>query len=281
MLIDGKAISQKIKDEIKEQIAKDGISAGLAVVIVGDNPASRLYVNNKKKACEYVGIESYEYALAADTTQEQLVALIDKLNRDDKIDGILVQLPLPKHINESDIINAIDPGKDVDVFHPYNVGLNTTGDWTLAPCTPAGIMELIKSTGVDISGLNCTVVGRSNIVGKPIANWLVAENGIVKITHSRTKDLVADCKSADILVVAVGREKFITADMVKPGAIVIDVGINKNALGKTVGDVDFENVEKVAGFITPVPGGVGPMTITMLMRNTLRCRMNHLATHNN
>ncbi|MDR0983385.1 MAG: bifunctional methylenetetrahydrofolate dehydrogenase/methenyltetrahydrofolate cyclohydrolase FolD [Ruminococcus sp.] len=275
MIIDGKLISQQVKDEVKSEIQKTGISAGLTVIIVGDNPASRLYVNNKKKACEYVGIESHECALTADVSENELLSLINDLNKDDKVDGILVQLPLPKHIDEKKIISAIDPDKDVDVFHPYNVGLNTTGDWSLAPCTPAGVMELIKSTGIDISGKNCTVVGRSNIVGKPVASWLTAQNGIVKITHSRTTDIVADCKSADILVVAVGRENFVTADMVKPGAVVIDVGINKNSLGKTVGDVDFEAVKQVAGHITPVPGGVGPMTISMLMRNTLFLAKKH------
>jgi methylenetetrahydrofolate dehydrogenase (NADP+)/methenyltetrahydrofolate cyclohydrolase len=275
MIIDGKKISQQVKDEVKSEIEKSGISAGLTVIIVGENPASRIYVNNKKKACEYVGIKSQECALPADVPENELLSLIYDLNSDDKVDGILVQLPLPKHIDEKKIISAIDPDKDVDVFHPYNVGLNTTGDWRLAPCTPAGVMELIKSTGIDISGKNCTVVGRSNIVGKPVASWLTAENGIVKITHSRTTDIVADCKSADILIAAVGREKFITADMVKAGAVVIDVGINKNADGKTVGDVDFEPVSEIASHITPVPGGVGPMTIAMLMRNTLFLAKKH------
>jgi len=271
-ILDGRAVSQRIKDEIRkemETLTKKGIKIGLAVVIVGDNPASRVYVNNKKKACEYVGFESYEFALSEDTTEEELLALVDKLNNDEKVNGILVQLPLPKHISEEKIINRINPKKDVDAFHPENVGRIMTGDYAFLPCTPAGVMELIKESGIDVTGKECVVLGRSNIVGKPQAMLLLHANGTVTICHSKTKNLKEVTRRADILVAAIGREKFVTADMVKEGAVVIDVGINRMADGKLCGDVDFENVKEIAGAITPVPGGVGPMTIAMLMKNTL------------
>lgn len=247
-----------------------GINPGLAVIIVGDDPASRVYVNNKKKACEYCGINSYEYALPAETTEDELLKLIDELNNDPKVSGILCQLPVPKHINEQAIINAINPKKDVDAFHPVNVGKIMTGDYDFVPCTPAGVMELIKESGIDVNGKECVVVGRSNIVGKPMSMLLLHKNGTVTICHSRTQNLAEKTKKADILVAAVGIPNFITGDMIKEGAVVIDVGINRIAPKQLVGDVEFESAEKVAGAITPVPGGVGPMTIAMLMKNTLK-----------
>ena len=271
-LIDGKAVSAKVKAAVKaetEELKAKGISVGLAVVIVGDNPASRVYVNNKKKACAEVGFESFEYALPEETSQAELLALVEKLNNDDRVNGILVQLPLPKQINENAVINAIRPDKDVDAFHPENVGHIMIGDYSFLPCTPAGVMELIADTGVDVCGKNCVVIGRSNIVGKPMAMLLLQKNGTVTICHSRTKNLKELAASADILVVAIDKPKFVTADMVKEGAIVIDVGINRMENGKLCGDVDFDSVEPKAGYITPVPGGVGPMTIAMLMKNTL------------
>lgn len=251
-------------------LKEKGIFPGLAVIIVGDDPASRVYVNNKKKACEDLGIYSEEYALSAETSEAELLALVEKLNKDDSISGILVQLPVPKHINEKTILDAINPKKDVDAFHPVNVGKIMVGDFDFVPCTPAGVMELIKESGIDVSGKDCVVVGRSNIVGKPQAMLLLHKNGTVTVCHSRTKDLKEKTKNADILVAAVGIPNFIKGDMIKPGAVVIDVGINRIAEKKLVGDVDFEEAEKVAGAITPVPGGVGPMTIAMLMRNTLK-----------
>lgn len=272
-LLSGKVVSQRIKDELKEEVAglkAQGLNPGLAVVIVGDDPASRVYVNNKKKACAEIGIYSEEYALPAETTQAELLALIDTLNKKDEISGILVQLPVPPQIDEETIINAIDPKKDVDAFHPVNVGKIMAGNYDFVPCTPAGVMELIKESGIEIAGKDCVVVGRSNIVGKPQAMLLLHENGTVTICHSRTRDLAEKTRRADILVAAVGRPNFITADMIKPGAVVIDVGINRIADKKLVGDVDFASCEPVAGAITPVPGGVGPMTIAMLMRNTVR-----------
>ena len=275
-ILDGKSLSAKIKDELKEQTAQlktEGINPALAVIIVGSDPASRVYVNNKKRACEYIGILSEEYALPEETTMNQLLELIDTLNESDKINGILVQLPLPSHLDEKEVINRISPKKDVDAFHPSNVGKIMIGDYDFLPCTPAGVMELIKLSGIDVCGKNCVVVGRSNIVGKPQAMLLLHANGTVTICHSRTKNLKEVCRSADILVAAVGRENIITADMVKEGAVVIDVGMNKNAEGKLCGDVDFENVKDVAGAITPVPGGVGPMTIAMLMKNTLKAAL--------
>jgi methylenetetrahydrofolate dehydrogenase (NADP+)/methenyltetrahydrofolate cyclohydrolase len=277
-LISGKEVSAKVKTEVREETAelvKKGIKPGLAVVIVGNDPASRVYVNSKKKACEEVGFSSFEYALPEETTQEELLELVEKLNNDDSVDGILCQLPLPKQIDENSVINAIRPDKDVDAFHPFNVGKIMIGDFAFLPCTPAGVMELIDSTGVDISGKSCVVIGRSNIVGKPMSMLLLHRNGTVTICHSRTKNLAEICRNADILVAAVGKANFVTADMVKDGAIVIDVGMNRLENGKLCGDVDFENVEKKAGYITPVPGGVGPMTIAMLMKNTLTAAKMH------
>lgn len=271
-IIDGKAVSAKVKEQVRkeaETLREKGIEIGLAVVIVGDNPASRVYVNNKKKACAEVGFNSYEYALPEETTEAELLELVEKLNSDGKVNGILVQLPLPKHINENAIINAIRPDKDVDAFHPENVGHIMIGDFSFLPCTPAGVMELIAETGVDVCGKNCVVIGRSNIVGKPMAMLLLHKNGTVTICHSRTKNLAEICSNADILVAAVGKAGFVTPDMVKEGAVVIDVGMNRNTEGKLCGDVDYAACFDKAGYITPVPGGVGPMTIAMLMRNTL------------
>lgn len=270
-IIDGKQISQKVKERVKEQVAaltEKGVQPGLAVVIVGENPASRVYVNNKKKACAECGIASFEHALPSETSQETLLELVRRLNEDQKVHGILVQLPLPGHMDETAVLNAISPAKDVDAFHPVNVGKIMIGDYCFLPCTPAGVMELLASTGVSIEGKNCVVIGRSNIVGKPMAMLLLHANGTVTICHSRTKELEKICAEADILVAAVGRAKFVTADMVKPGAVVIDVGMNR-VDGKLCGDVDYAAVEPVAGYITPVPGGVGPMTIAMLMQNTV------------
>ncbi|WP_044976196.1 bifunctional methylenetetrahydrofolate dehydrogenase/methenyltetrahydrofolate cyclohydrolase FolD [Ruminococcus sp. HUN007] len=275
-IISGKEVSAKVKNEVKEktlELKNKGIEVGLAVVIVGDDPASRVYVNNKKKACEEVGFTSYEYALPAETTEAELLALVDKLNKDDKVNGILVQLPVPKHINETAVINAISPDKDVDAFHPVNVGKIMIGDYAFLPCTPAGVMELIDSTGVEIAGKSCVVIGRSNIVGKPMSMLLLHRSGTVTICHSKTKNLKEICANADILVAAVGRPNFVTGDMVKEGAVVIDVGINRLENGKLCGDVNYEEAEKKAAFITPVPGGVGPMTIAMLMKNTLTAAM--------
>lgn len=277
-LISGKEVSAKVKAEVREETAKlveRGIKPGLAVIIVGNDPASRVYVNSKKKACEEVGFNSFEYTLPEETTQEELLSIVEKLNNDSKVDGILCQLPLPKHINENAVINAITPDKDVDAFHPFNVGKIMIGDFAFLPCTPAGVMELIDSTGVDISGKSCVVIGRSNIVGKPMSMLLLHRSGTVTICHSRTQNLADICKGADILVAAVGRANFVTADMVKEGVIVIDVGMNRLENGKLCGDVDFEGVEKKASYITPVPGGVGPMTIAMLMKNTLTAAKLH------
>ncbi len=272
-IIDGKAVSADVKEEVAAEAAQlkeeHGLKVGLAVVIVGNDPASKVYVNNKKKACEAVGFKSFEYALDENTTQEQLLDLVNVLNRDETVNGILVQLPLPKHIDEKAIINAISPDKDVDAFHPVNVGKIMIGEYSFLPCTPAGVMRLIESTGVDITGKQCVVIGRSNIVGKPQAMLLLQKNGTVTVCHSKTKNLKEICLSADILVVAIGRAKFITGDMIKEGAVVIDVGMDRDENGKLCGDVDFESAEKKAGYITPVPGGVGPMTIAMLMKNTL------------
>ncbi|MBQ8614750.1 MAG: bifunctional methylenetetrahydrofolate dehydrogenase/methenyltetrahydrofolate cyclohydrolase FolD [Ruminiclostridium sp.] len=271
-IIDGKAVSQQVKDEIRAEIERDKLSIGLAVVIVGNNQASRVYVNNKKKACEVCGIKSYEYALPEETTEEQLLELVDTLNDDKNINGILVQLPLPKQIDEEKIIERISPLKDVDAFHATNVGKIMIGNYAFLPCTPAGVMELIHSTGTEISGKECVVIGRSNIVGKPMAMLLLHENATVTICHSRTKDLAEVCRRADILVSAVGKADFVTADMVKEGAVVIDVGMNRNAEGKLCGDVKYDEVEPKASYITPGPGGVGPMTIAMLMKNTLMAK---------
>ena len=272
-LIDGKRISAEIRQEIKaetEQFKQEyGYAPGLAVVIVGEDPASQVYVRNKARACEEVGFYSEVYRLPEQTEQAELNALVDRLNADAKIHGILVQLPLPKHLDENEVLLRIDPDKDVDAFHPYNVGKIMIGDYRFVPCTPAGVMALLERSGVEITGKKCVVIGRSNIVGKPMAMLLLHANGTVTICHSRTKDLAAVCREADILVVAIGRADFVGADMVKPGAVVIDVGMNRRADGKLTGDVDFAAVEPVASAITPVPGGVGPMTITMLLKNTL------------
>lgn len=272
-IICGKTVSAAKRLDIKnrvEELKNKGITTGLAVIIVGNNSASRVYVNNKKKACEEVGIESFEFALPEETTQEELLNLIDKLNNDSKVDGILCQLPLPSHIDEQAVINSIDPKKDVDAFHPENVGHIMIGDYTFLPCTPAGIMEMLKFYNIDVKGKKCVVIGRSNIVGKPMAMLLLKENGTVEICHSRTENLKDETLTADILVAAVGKAYFVTEDMVKDGAVVIDVGMNRNDEGKLCGDVDFDNVKEKASFITPVPGGVGPMTITMLLENTVR-----------
>ena len=273
-IIDGKLISAQIREEIAEKVkdynAKTGKLPGLAVVIVGENPASQVYVRNKKKACEQVGFKSWVYEMPESTTQDELNLLIDKLNDDANVHGILVQLPLPKHLDEEQVILRIKPEKDVDAFHPTNVGRITIGNPKFLPCTPAGIMELLHRSNVEISGKECVVVGRSNIVGKPMALLLLSENGTVTVCHSKTKNLKEVCRRADILVVAIGKADFVTADMVKEGAVVIDVGMNRNAEGKLTGDVDFASVSEVASYITPVPGGVGPMTITMLLQNTLR-----------
>jgi len=271
-IIDGKAVSAAVRAEVAaevEQLKAKGITPGLAVIIVGDDPASRVYVNNKKKACSEVGMYSEEFALPADTTQEELLALVASLNGRSDINGILCQLPLPKGLSDKDVIEAISPVKDVDAFHAQNVGNIMIGDYRFLPCTPAGVMELLHRAGVEVAGKRCVVIGRSNIVGKPMAMLLLHENGTVTVCHSRTQELAAICREADILVAAVGKAKFVTADMVKPGAAVIDVGMNRDENGKLCGDVDYASVEPIAGYITPVPGGVGPMTIAMLMKNTL------------
>ena len=270
-IIDGKVISASVKERVKNGVAElnnKGITVGLAVIIVGDDPASKIYVANKKKACEALGIISEEYALSANTTEEELLALVDELNHKKSINGILCQLPLPSHLDEKLIINSILPEKDVDAFHPANVGRIMIGDFDFVPCTPAGIMEMLAYENIDPEGKSCVVIGRSNIVGKPMAMLLLHKNGTVTVCHSRTKNLKEICSKADILVAAVGKAKFVTADMVKEGAVVIDVGMNR-VDGKLYGDVDFEEVSKKASAITPVPGGVGPMTIAMLMQNTL------------
>ncbi|MBP1585876.1 MAG: bifunctional methylenetetrahydrofolate dehydrogenase/methenyltetrahydrofolate cyclohydrolase FolD [Lachnospiraceae bacterium] len=271
-IIDGKAISLAVKDEIKaktEELAAKGITVTLAVILVGEDPASQVYVKNKKKACEYCGIRSLSYELPADTTEEKLLELIEELNTRDDVNGILVQLPLPSGINEDRVLDAISPLKDVDGFHPVNVGKLSIGKKGYVSCTPAGVIQLLKRSDIEISGKECVVVGRSNIVGKPMAMLLLRENGTVTVTHSRTADLREVTKRADILVVAIGKPKFIDASYVKEGAVVIDVGIHRNEDGKLCGDVDFDSVEPVASAITPVPGGVGPMTIAMLMYNCL------------
>lgn len=272
-MIDGKKVSAAVRARVAQEVAElkeRGVQPGLAVVIVGDDPASRVYVNNKKKACAEVGIYSEEYALPAQTTMEQLLDLVKELNQKKTISGILVQLPLPRHLDEKAVIEAIDPKKDVDAFHPSNVGRIMIGDYHFLPCTPAGVMELLHSEGISPAGKDCVVIGRSNIVGKPMAMLLLHENGTVTICHSKTCDLAEKCRRADILIAAVGKAKFVTADMVKPGAVVIDVGMNRDENGKLCGDVDTAAVAQAASYLTPVPGGVGPMTIAMLMQNTLR-----------
>ncbi len=269
-VIDGKVISKQIKDELKERVAeyrKQGIEIALAVIQVGNDAASTVYVGNKKKACEYIGIKSVAYELPEETTEEELLKIIHTLNQDDSIYGILVQLPVPKHINENHIIQAIDPKKDVDGFHPQSVGALSIGQPGFVSCTPAGVIQLLKRSNIEIEGKECVIIGRSNIVGKPMAMLLLRENGTVTICHSRTKDLKEITRRADILVVAIGKPKMINASYVKEGAVVIDVGIHRDANNKLCGDVDYESVEPVARAITPVPGGVGPMTIAMLMHN--------------
>lgn len=273
IIIDGKKVSAQVKEQVRietEELVKKGIKPGLAVIIVGDDPASRVYVNNKKKACEKVGFLSKEFALPATTTQEELLALVNELNEDREINGILCQLPLPKGLDEKAVIEAISPLKDVDAFHASNVGKIMIGDYDFLPCTPAGVMEMLHSYNIPVEGKECVVIGRSNIVGKPMAMLLLHENGTVTITHSRTKNLKEVTKRADILVAAIGKPKFVTADMVKEGAVVIDVGMDRDENGKLCGDVDFENVREKCSAITPVPGGVGPMTIAVLMKNTLK-----------
>ena len=271
-IINGKEVSSAVKAQVKaecEELKKKGVTPGLAVIIVGEDPASQVYVRNKEKACEECGFFSKKYALPENTTQQELNDLILKLNKDDTINGILCQLPLPKHLDDKEVINLIDPIKDVDAFHPANVGQIMIGDYKYLPCTPAGVMELIHYAGVNVSGKKAVVIGRSNIVGKPMAMLLLHENATVEITHSKTQNLSEITKTADILVAAIGKAKFVKADMVKDGAVVIDVGMNRDENGKLCGDVDFENVKDKCSFITPVPGGVGPMTIAMLMKNTL------------
>jgi len=280
MIIDGKAISADIRKEIcadtEKFKLKNGFAPGLAVIIVGKDPASKIYVRNKKRACDEVGFYSEEIEMPEETTMDELKGVIERLNNDSKIHGILVQLPLPKHLDEKEVIMMINPNKDVDAFHPVNTGRIMSGEYSFVPCTPAGVMALIERSGVQVEGKECVVIGRSNIVGKPMAMLLLEANGTVTICHSRTKNLAEVCRRADILVAAVGRPKMIGADMVKPGAVVIDVGINRLSDGTLCGDVDFESVSDIASYITPVPGGVGPMTITMLLKNTLKAAENSL-----
>lgn len=270
--IDGKMISAQVKDECKKRVEEEGLNVTLAVIQVGSDPASTVYVGNKKKACEYIGICSRPYELPEDTTEESLLELVEKLNRDDSVDGILVQLPLPSHIDEDRVIRTISPAKDVDGFHPQSVGALSIGQPGFVSCTPAGIIQLLKRSGVEIDGKECVIVGRSNIVGKPMAMLMLRENATVTVCHSHTANLKEVTKRADILIVAIGRPRFITREYVKEGAVVIDVGIHRNEDNKLCGDVDFEDVEPVASAITPVPGGVGPMTVAMLMNNCLEAK---------
>lgn len=279
-ILDGKKISLKILEQLKEEVSllkKSGKETGLAVVILGDDPASHLYVGNKEKACKNLGINSYIHRLPGNTSQSELISLIKGLNADEKIDGFLIQAPLPPHIDEREVISLIEPSKDVDAFHPVNVGRIMTGDYSMLPCTPAGVMELIAESGISIEGKECVVVGRSNIVGKPQAMLLLHKNGTVTIAHSKTKNLAEVCRKADILVVAVGKIGVVDGSMIKDGAVVIDVGMNRNGEGKFIGDVDFESAAKVASAITPVPGGVGPMTIAMLMKNVVNASKSNLS----
>lgn len=272
VIIDGKKVRDHNLEIMKKEVAElneKGVYPCLSVIIVGNDQASRVYVNNKKKACENIGIISREYALPEETTTEQLLSLIDELNNDDTVSGILCQMPVPKHIDSNAVLEHISPNKDVDCFHPYNVGKLVQGNNVLLPCTPAGMVEMLDYMGVEISGKHCVIIGRSDIVGKPMAMLMLQRNATVTICHSKTKNLADITKQADILVAAVGKANFVTADMIKEGAILLDVGINRNSDGKLCGDVNFEECEKVASMITPVPGGVGPMTITMLMRNTI------------
>lgn len=272
-IINGKEISDKLREKLKKEVAKlkneQNLQPSLAVIIVGDDPASKIYVRNKKRACEEIGIKSYEFALPANTSENELLNLIDTLNKRCDVNGILVQMPLPAHINEKTVIEQINPMKDVDAFHEANVGKIMTGNFKFLPCTPAGIIYLLDETGIEISGKYCVIIGRSNIVGKPLAMLMLHRDATVTICHSKTQNLTEICKTADILIAAVGKANFVTRNMVKPGAAVIDVGINRFENGKLCGDVDFENVKNVASYITPVPGGVGPMTISMLMKNTI------------
>lgn len=275
--IDGKLISKQIKDELKEEVAAlaaQGKTCALAVIQVGNDPASSVYVGNKKKACAYIGIESIAYELPEETTEQELLSVIDKLNQDPNVHGILCQLPLPAHINEDCVIHAISPEKDVDGFHPQNVGALVIGEKGFVSCTPAGIIQLLKRSNIEIAGKHCVVIGRSNIVGKPMALLMLRENATVTICHSRTQNLKEICREADILIVAIGKPRFIGADYVKEGAVVIDVGIHRNEDNKLCGDVDFDEVEPKASYITPVPGGVGPMTIAMLMHNCVESMKN-------
>ena len=275
--IDGKLISKQIKDELKEAVAAlaaQGKTCALAVIQVGNDPASSVYVGNKKKACAYIGIESIAYELPEETTEQELLSVIDKLNQDPNVHGILCQLPLPAHINEDRVIHAISPEKDVDGFHPQNVGALVIGEKGFVSCTPAGIIQLLKRSNIEIAGKHCVVIGRSNIVGKPMALLMLRENATVTICHSRTQNLKEICREADILIVAIGKPRFIGADYVKEGAVVIDVGIHRNEDNKLCGDVDFDEVEPKASYITPVPGGVGPMTIAMLMHNCVESMKN-------
>lgn len=275
-LIDGKRISAEIKEELKVKVAElksKGVTGALAVVQVGNDPASSVYVKNKKKACEYIGLSSMSYELPEETTQEELLKLIDQLNQDEKVNGILVQLPVPKHIDEDTIIKAISPKKDVDGFHPMSVGALTIGQKGFVSCTPAGIIQLLKRSNVEMTGKNCVIVGRSNIVGKPMALLMLRENATVTIAHSKTNDLKSVCKSADILIVAIGKKEFIDASYVKEGAVIIDVGIHRDENNKLHGDVKFDEVEPLCSAITPVPGGVGPMTIAMLMNNCVEAML--------
>lgn len=272
MIIDGKAVSKAVRERVAketEELKAKGVTPGLAVIIVGEDPASQVYVRNKEKACEEVGFYSEKFALPENTTQQELNSLVMELNERKDINGILCQLPLPSHLDDKEVINLINPIKDVDAFHPVNVGAIMIGDYNFLPCTPAGVMELIHSTGVDVAGKKAVVIGRSNIVGKPMAMLLLHENATVEITHSKTKNLAEVTSGADILVAAIGKAKFVGADMVKDGAVVIDVGMNRDENGKLCGDVDFDAVKDKCSYITPVPGGVGPMTISMLMQNTL------------
>ncbi len=278
-VIDGKKIAKKLREELISEVnelKEQGVYPGLAVILVGKDPAAQVYVSNRGRDCKELGIYSKEYILPEHTTQEELLKLIDKLNHDREIHGILVQLPLPTHINQNTILSSITPKKDVDVFHPENVGKIVSGDYVYLPCTPAGVMEIIKHSGVDLNGKKCVVIGRSNIVGKPIGLLMLHANCTVTICHSRTKNLKDICRSADVLIVAMGKPRYITKDMVREGAMIIDVGTNQDENGKLCGDVDFENVKEVAGYITPVPGGVGPMTRLTLLRNTIIAAKRHV-----
>lgn len=271
-IISGKEVSQAVKERVAERVKElkaEGIEPCLAVILVGDDPASKVYVNNKKKACEFCGIRSLEYLLPGDTTQDELNALVKRLNEDSSVNGILCQLPLPKHLDEKTVLNLIKPEKDVDAFHPENVGHIMIGDYNFLPCTPAGIMEMLKSENISLDGKHCVIIGRSNIVGKPMAMLMLKENATVTVCHSHTANLKETVRQADVIVAAVGRAKFVTADMVKDGAIIVDVGINRGDDGKLYGDVDFDACCEKASYITPVPGGVGPMTIATLMQNTI------------